>query len=71
MPPGSRQWLSWTGPLMRGRLVFTNVVSEPGTAGPAAAEWEAGLEVVVAQLDGVPIDWSPFERAEALASRYR
>jgi uncharacterized protein YndB with AHSA1/START domain len=64
--------LTWeiTGTAEGSRLVFTNVVSEPGTAGPAAAGWEAGLEVVVAQLDGVPIDWSPFERAEALASQY-
>jgi len=65
--------LSWeiTGTAEGSRLVFTNVVSEPDTAGPAAAGWEAGLEVVVAQLDGVPIDWSPFERADELAAQYK
>jgi uncharacterized protein YndB with AHSA1/START domain len=52
------------------RLVFTNVLSDRDAAGPAAAGWEAGLEVVAAQLDGRPIDWVPIERAEELAQYY-
>jgi uncharacterized protein YndB with AHSA1/START domain len=64
--------LSWeiTGTADGSRLVFTNVVSDRDTAGPAAAGWEAGLEVVEAQLDGTPVTWSPFDRAEELASQY-
>ncbi len=52
------------------RLVFTNVLSDPEAAGPAAAGWEAGLEVVEAQLDGRPITWDPLNRAEELAAAY-
>lgn len=52
------------------RLVFTNVLSDPEAAGPAAAGWEAGLEVVEAQLDGTPVTWDPLARAEELAAAY-
>ncbi len=69
----------WLGEILRweisgtadgSRLVFTNVVSDRETVRPAAAAWEAGLEVVEAQLDGTPISWSPFDRADQLASQY-
>ncbi|GAB2584381.1 SRPBCC domain-containing protein [Kribbella endophytica] len=64
--------LTWelTGTAEGCRLVFTNVLSDREAAGPAAAGWEAGLEVVAAQLDGVPITWDPFARADELASEY-
>ncbi|GAA1117811.1 SRPBCC family protein [Kribbella jejuensis] len=52
------------------RLVFTNVLAEPDAAGPAAAGWEAGLEVVEAQLDGRAVSWDPLNRAEELAAAY-
>jgi uncharacterized protein YndB with AHSA1/START domain len=52
------------------RLVFTNVFDDRETAAPAAAGWHAGLEVVAAQLDGREIDWSPWERADALSGAY-
>ncbi|TDW75795.1 uncharacterized protein YndB with AHSA1/START domain [Kribbella pratensis] len=63
--------LTWeiTGTTDGSRLVFTNVLSDPTAAGPAAAGWEAGLEVVEAQLGGRPITWNPLDRAEELASR--
>lgn len=52
------------------RLVFTNVFDDRAMAAPAAAGWHAGLEVVAAQLDGREIDWSPWERADALTGEY-
>ena len=63
--------LTWeiTGTAEGSRLVFTNVLSEPDAAGPADAGWEAGLEVVAAQLEGTPITWNPLDRAEELARR--
>jgi uncharacterized protein YndB with AHSA1/START domain len=62
--------LTWeiTGTAEGSRLVFTNVLTDPEAAGPAAAGWEAGLEVVEAQLDGKPITWNPLDRAEELAA---
>jgi uncharacterized protein YndB with AHSA1/START domain len=64
--------LSWelTGTADGCRLVFTNVLADRDAAGPAAAGWEAGLEVVAAQLDGVPVTWDPFVRADELAREY-
>lgn len=64
--------LTWelTGTAEGCRLVFTNVLSDRDAAGPAAAGWEAGLEVVAAQLDGVPVTWDPFARADELAREY-
>ena len=64
--------LSWeiVGTADGSRLVFTNVLSDRDAAGPAAAGWEAGLEVVAAQLDGTTITWDPFTRAEHLAPEY-
>jgi uncharacterized protein YndB with AHSA1/START domain len=52
------------------RLVFTNVFDDRAMAGPAGAGWHAGLEVVAAQLDGRPVDWSPWDRADELTSTY-
>jgi uncharacterized protein YndB with AHSA1/START domain len=49
------------------RLVFTNVFDDRDMAAPAAAGWHAGLEVVAAQLDGREVDWSPWDRADALS----
>ncbi|PXY28530.1 SRPBCC domain-containing protein [Prauserella flavalba] len=51
-------------------VVFTNVVGDRDTLAPAGAGWHAGLEVMVAQLDGREVGWSPFDRAEQLASAY-
>ena len=51
-------------------LVFTNTFDDRGTAAPAGAGWHAGLEVLEAQVDDRPVDWSPFDRAEALSARY-
>ncbi|MEV5962548.1 SRPBCC domain-containing protein [Kribbella sp. NPDC051952] len=67
----SGEILTWeiTGTAEGSRLVFTNVLSDPSSARPAAAGWEAGLEVVEAQLAGKPIDWNPLDRAEELALR--
>jgi uncharacterized protein YndB with AHSA1/START domain len=64
--------LTWeiSGTAEGSRLVFTNVLSDPDAAGPAAAGWEAGLEVVEAQLSGKPITWEPLDRAEELAALY-
>ena len=64
--------LSWeiTGTADGSRLVFTNILSDRETAAPASAGWEAGLEVVEAQLNGTPITWSPIDRAEELAAQY-
>jgi uncharacterized protein YndB with AHSA1/START domain len=64
--------LTWeiTGTAEGSRLVFTNVLTDPDAAGPAAAGWEAGLEVVEAQLAGHPITWNPLDRAEELATQY-
>jgi uncharacterized protein YndB with AHSA1/START domain len=52
------------------RLLFTNVLADPDAAGPAAGGWEAGLEVIEAQLAGTPITWDPLNRAESLATSY-
>ncbi|WP_433168096.1 SRPBCC domain-containing protein [Kribbella sp. CA-247076] len=69
----SGELLTWeiTGTAEGSRLVFTNVLTDPEAAGPASAGWEAGLEVVEAQLDGIPITWNPLDRAEELAATYR
>lgn len=65
--------LTWeiTGTAEGSRLVFTNVLTEPDAAGPPAAGWEAGLEVVEAQMDGTPISWNLLDRAEELAATYQ
>jgi uncharacterized protein YndB with AHSA1/START domain len=64
--------LTWeiTGTAEGSRLVFTNVLTDPEAGAPAAAGWEAGLEVVEAQLDGKPITWNPLDRAEELTTLY-
>jgi uncharacterized protein YndB with AHSA1/START domain len=52
------------------RLVFTNIVEDRGATASIAAGWHAGLEVLEAQLNGRPIDWLPWDRAEALNESY-
>ncbi|MGW6277895.1 SRPBCC domain-containing protein [Kribbella sp. NPDC055071] len=66
----SGEILTWeiTGTASGSRLVFTNVLADPGATGPISAGWEAGLEVVEAQLDGRPITWDPLDRAAKLAA---
>jgi uncharacterized protein YndB with AHSA1/START domain len=68
----SGEILTWeiTGTAEGSRLVFTNVLTDPDAAGPAAAGWEAGLEVIEAQLAGEPITWNPLDRAGELAPLY-
>ncbi|WP_344231817.1 SRPBCC domain-containing protein [Kribbella hippodromi] len=66
----SGELLSWeiTGTPEGSRLVFTNVLTDPTIANPAAAGWQAGLEVVEAQLNNHPITWNPLDRATELAA---
>jgi uncharacterized protein YndB with AHSA1/START domain len=52
------------------RLVFTNIVKDHGTVASIAAGWHASLEVLEAQLDGHPVNWSAWDRAEALNEPY-
>lgn len=52
------------------RLVFVNLLDDRDTGIAAASGWHAGLEVVEAQLDGRPIDWSPHDRADELYPEY-
>lgn len=52
------------------RLVSTNTVEDRGATAAIAAGWHAGLEVLEAQPDGRPIDWSAWDRAEALSEPY-
>jgi uncharacterized protein YndB with AHSA1/START domain len=52
------------------RLVFSNMVEDRGATASIAAGWHAGLEVFEAQLDGRPIDWSAWDRAEVLNESY-
>ncbi len=51
-------------------LTFTHVIDDVTSAPPLAAGWHAGLEVLEAQLDGEPISWSPWTRAEELEDEY-
>jgi hypothetical protein len=64
--------LTWeiTGTADGSRLVFTNVLTDPEAGAPAAAGWEAGLEVIEAQLAGKPITWNPLDRADQLTPLY-
>ncbi|TCP55238.1 uncharacterized protein YndB with AHSA1/START domain [Tamaricihabitans halophyticus] len=71
---------SWAGEILRWELtadgaggcvlVFRNIFDDRDIAAPAAAGWHAGLEVVIAQLDGMVIDWSPLDRADELGPEY-
>lgn len=49
-------------------LTLTHTVEEEESAYAHAPGWHAGLEVVEAQLAGREIDWSPWDRADELAS---
>ena len=76
-------WLlefTWEGELLRWELtatesgtllVFTNIVDSQDKAVLVGGGWHAGLEIVEAQLDGKPIDWSAWDRAEQLTEEYR
>ncbi|MFI6678848.1 SRPBCC domain-containing protein [Kribbella sp. NPDC050470] len=66
----SGEILTWeiTGTPEGSRLVFTNVLTDPESAAPASAGWQAGLEVIEAQLAGKQITWNPLDRAEQLAT---
>ncbi|TCN52862.1 uncharacterized protein YndB with AHSA1/START domain [Rhodococcus sp. SMB37] len=52
-------------------LTLTHTTDTEDDAYAHGAGWHAGFEVVEAQLDGRPIDWSMWERAEELAEHYR
>ena len=52
-------------------LTLTHTTDTEDDAYAHGAGWHAGLEVVEAQLDGRPIDWSMWERAEELSEHYR
>jgi uncharacterized protein YndB with AHSA1/START domain len=53
------------------RLVFTHIFDQRDLSTDLSAGWHAGLEIFEAQLDGRPIDWSIWERAEQLKGDYR
>jgi uncharacterized protein YndB with AHSA1/START domain len=75
-------WLleyTWEGELLRWELsatdagtllVFTNIVDSRDKAVLVGGGWHAGLEIVEAQLDGTPVDWSAWDRAEQLIKEY-
>ncbi len=52
-------------------LTLTHTTDDEDNAYAHGAGWHAGLEVVEAQLDGRTVDWSMWDRAEALAEHYR
>lgn len=52
-------------------LTLTHTTDDEEDALAHGAGWHAGFEVVEAQLDGRPIDWSPWDRAAELAEHYR
>ena len=51
-------------------LTLTHVIRDATAIPPLAAGWHAGLEVLEAQLDGRPVTWSPWDRADELEARY-
>ena len=52
-------------------LTLTHTTDDEEDALAHGAGWHAGFEVVEAQLEGRPIDWSPWERAAELAAHYQ
>lgn len=52
-------------------LTLTHTTDDEDTAYAHGAGWHAGFEVVEAQVEGRPVDWSPWERADELAEHYR
>ncbi|MGI9208532.1 MAG: SRPBCC family protein [Rhodococcus sp. (in: high G+C Gram-positive bacteria)] len=52
-------------------LTLTHTAEDEDDALAHGAGWHAGFEVIEAQLEGRPIDWSPRERAVELAEHYR
>jgi hypothetical protein len=53
------------------RLVFTNIFDDRDITVGAGPGWRAALEVLEALLDGREVDWSVWERADALAPDYQ
>lgn len=51
-------------------LTLTHTTDDEEDALAHGAGWHAGFEVVEAQLDGRPIDWSPWDRAAELSEHY-
>ncbi|MBH0120636.1 SRPBCC family protein [Rhodococcus sp. NPDC003382] len=52
-------------------LTLTHTTDDEEDAYAHGAGWHAGFEVLEAQLEGRPIDWSPWDRAAELAEHYR
>jgi uncharacterized protein YndB with AHSA1/START domain len=52
-------------------LTLTHTTDDEDDALAHGAGWHAGFEVVEAQLEQRPVDWSPWERAAELAEHYR
>ena len=51
------------------RLVFTNVVDEPGTAAAVAPGWHIGLDKLIALLDGDTSYDPPWEKVQQAYAR--
>ncbi|MEE2033958.1 SRPBCC family protein [Rhodococcus chondri] len=52
-------------------LTLTHTTDDEDDALAHGAGWHAGFEVVEAQLEQRPVDWSPWDRAAELAEHYR
>ena len=52
-------------------LTLTHTTDDEDDALAHGAGWHAGFEVMEAQLEGRPIDWSPRDRVAELAEHYR
>jgi uncharacterized protein YndB with AHSA1/START domain len=52
------------------RLVMTHVLDDPTAVASLAGGWHAGLEVLVATLDGRLVDWSVWDRDRELKDQY-
>lgn len=71
---------TWAGEMLRWQLsddadggcqlVFTTVFGNPEITADQGAAWHAALEVLEAHLDDRDVDWSPWERADQLATEY-
>jgi uncharacterized protein YndB with AHSA1/START domain len=52
------------------RLVMTHVLEDPAAAVALAGGWHAGLEVLVATIEGREVDWSVWDRDRELKDGY-
>ncbi|WP_241385689.1 SRPBCC family protein [Rhodococcus sp. CH91] len=52
-------------------LTLTHTTDDEEDALAHGAAWQAGFEVVEAQLAGRPVDWSCWDRAAELSAHYR